>query len=459
MKKNLLVLLSLFLCLLVVIPGCSAGKADEQTPKNASVEKNSEHQTEQSSSDMSEANNEPVTLRIAWWGAEGRAEKTNKVIELFKKKYPNVTIETDYADFKTYFEKMSAYSLSGQLPDVMQQDYAYIGQYSVTGLLEDLTPFINSKIIDTSDINEAILASGTIDGKIYGIALGVNCHDIIYDPEAFIKTNVKIPSNNWSWDEYKTTITELYKKGGYQSTVPYQDDSKILVEYWARCAGKSLYNADGTALGFDDPKLLEHLFTEIEALLKTGALFDPVLAATIRDQTGKSALVAGNAFTHHSWSNLAVHESILANKEFELVALPQAPTGDKPGMYLKPSMFFSITKTSPNKEMAAKFIDFFINDTEANIILAAERGIPVSSKVRPEVAKTLDGIAKKTLDYVNSVSGMVSPIDPPEPKGADSVMKLISEVYNELLAGKITPAEAADKVFTGSNEILAKNKK
>ncbi|OPZ93513.1 MAG: putative ABC transporter substrate-binding protein YesO [Firmicutes bacterium ADurb.Bin419] len=459
MKKKFLVLLCLILCLLIVLPGCSAGKADGQTPNNASTEKNNKQQTDSKSADTPAVNNEPVTLKIAWWGAEGRAEKTNKVIELFKKKFPHVTIETDYADFKTYFEKMTAYSLSGQLPDVMQQDYAYIGQYSTSGLLEDLTPFISSKTINTSDINEATISSGTIDGKVFGIALGVNCHNVIYDPEAFKKANVKLPSNSWTWDEYKTTISELFKNGGYQSTVPYQDDPKILVEYWARSAGKSLYNADGTSLGFDDPKLLENLFSEIQTLVKTSSVYDPVLAATLKDQTGKSPLAEGKAFCHYSWSNLAVSEAISANKDFELVALPKVPSGDNAGMYLKPSMFFSITKTAAQKETAAKFIDFFINDTEANNILAADRGIPVSSKIRAEVSKTLDGVAKKTMEYIDSVSGLVSPIDPPEPKGADSVRKLISEVYNELLAEKLTPADAANKVFAGSNEILAKNKK
>ncbi len=458
MNKRILAFLCVFLCLLIALPGCSAGRANGEKSTDASTDKNNTQQTGQSSG-TPEVTDKPVTLKVAWWGNEGRAEKTNKVIELFKKKYPHVSIETDYADFKTYFEKMTAYSLSGQLPDVMQQDYAYIGQFSTSGLLEDLTPFISAKTINTSDINEATITSGKIDGKVFGIALGVNCHNVIYDPEAFRKANVKLPTNSWTWDEYKTTISELYKNGGYQSSVPYQDDPKILVEYWVRSAGKSLYNADGTSLGFDDPKLLEDLFTEIQALVKNSYILDPVLAATIKDQTGKSPLAENKAFTHYSWSNLAVSEATSANKDFDLVALPKVPSGDKAGMYLKPSMFFSITKTAAEKETAAKFIDFFINDTEANILLQADRGIPISSKIRAEVVKTLEGVSKKTMDYIDSISGLVSPIDPPEPKGADAVKKLISEVYNELIAEKVSPTDAANKVFTGSNEILAKNKK
>ena len=45
-------------------------------------------------------------------------------------------------------------------------------------------------------------------------------------------------------------------------------------------------------------------------------------------------------------------------------------------------MFFSVAETSKVKKEAAEFINWFVNSEEANDIIMAERGTPVSSKIR-----------------------------------------------------------------------------
>ena len=42
-----------------------------------------------------------VNLRIAWWGSDTRHEYTQKVIDLYKTKNPNVKIDVEYASLTT----------------------------------------------------------------------------------------------------------------------------------------------------------------------------------------------------------------------------------------------------------------------------------------------------------------------------------------------------------------------
>src|SRR5712692_5176010 len=47
-------------------------------------------------------------LSYAWWGASAfRNEVTQKVIDLFQQKYPNVKINPSIADFNTHFQKLT----------------------------------------------------------------------------------------------------------------------------------------------------------------------------------------------------------------------------------------------------------------------------------------------------------------------------------------------------------------
>jgi multiple sugar transport system substrate-binding protein len=38
---------------------------------------------------------EPVTLRLVWWGNDVRAAATEDAVALFEEQYPNITVETE----------------------------------------------------------------------------------------------------------------------------------------------------------------------------------------------------------------------------------------------------------------------------------------------------------------------------------------------------------------------------
>ena len=60
---------------------------------------------------------------------------------------------------------------------------------------------------------------------------------------------------------------------------------------------------------------------------------------------------------------------------------------------MKPSMFFSISANTKHPKEAGLFIDFFTNSVEANQILLAERGVPISSDVREGIKPQLGKVA------------------------------------------------------------------
>lgn len=122
-------------------------------------------------------------------------------------------------------------------------------------------------------------------------------------------------------------------------------------------------------------------------------------------------------------------------------------------------MYFSIAKNSKAKEEAAKFINFWVNDIEANKIIMGERGVPVSSKVKEALKPSLTPDQVKVFDYVAWAEQNSSQMDPPNPVGAVEVDKLLKDTAEQILYKKLSVEEGAAKFREEANKILSKNKK
>ena len=164
-----------------------------------------------------------------------------------------------------------------------------------------------------------------------------------------------------------------------------------------------------------------------------------------------------NAVTGNGWSNqfLAV-ANLVKDRPLELFPLP-GRNGNK-GLFLKPSMYFSIANSSKQKEEAAKFISFFVNDIEANKLIKGDRGVPVSSKVKDALKPLLSPNEVKIFDYVAWAEQNSSQMDPPNPVGSIEVEKLLKATSEQILYKKTSVEEAAAKFRKDANAVLEKNK-
>src|SRR5256714_5439996 len=128
-----------------------------------------------------------VEMRFAWWGSQDRHNRTIKAIEMFQQLHPNISITYEFAGFTDYFTKMSTYATGGNLPDLMQQDYATINQWTTNGLLMPLDNFVNDNTINLKDVPKASIDGGRIGGKLIALNLGNNSQSMMLDTDAFQK--------------------------------------------------------------------------------------------------------------------------------------------------------------------------------------------------------------------------------------------------------------------------------
>lgn len=114
---------------------------------------------------------EPVTLRISWWGSQGRHDRTLAVIEMFEEKYPHITIEPEFAGWGDYWDRIATQAAGRNLPDIFQQDMQYIDLYASRGMLADLTPYVDTGALGTTHIADSELSGGRLDGVNAGLKL------------------------------------------------------------------------------------------------------------------------------------------------------------------------------------------------------------------------------------------------------------------------------------------------
>jgi multiple sugar transport system substrate-binding protein len=444
MKKGLTMVLSA--ALLLTATACGAADKNSASSPAASTSPNAS---------VAPATKEPVKLRIAWWGGQARHDYTLKVIDLYKKANPHVTIESEYASFDDYWKKLAPQAAANQLPDIIQMDISYLTQYGGRGQLADLTPFTKSGALDVKNISPNALSGGEVSGKLVAMNLGVNALSMTTDLEGIKSLGITPPTKDWTWDDYEKIAAEAKAKGKQIGGFAYRHD--VFFPYYLRTIDQKMFSADGATLGYADDKPFIDYFKRYQGWYDKGYFLTLDKEAQKKGVAEEDEIILGNSLGTNGWSNQFLAVANLSKTPLELMPLP-GRNGNK-GLFLKPSMYFSVTESSKVKEEAAKFISFFVNDIEANKLIKGDRGVPVSSVVKEALKPILSPNEVKIFDYVAWADQNSSPGDPPNPIGAVEIEKLLRDTSEQILYKKISVEDAAVKFRKEANAILAKNKK
>ncbi len=404
---------------------------------------------------------ETIELRIAWWGSQNRHDRTIAVIELYESMNPNVDIIYEPSGWDDHWTKLATQAAGGDLPDIIQHDYQRIQEWVQNGLLLPLDPYIESGVIDTSNIADASLAGGIIDGQLYGFNLGNNSETFVIDVDALEAAGIDLPPVDWTWADFEAMALKLHEELGIYAIGANLHLSEHWKGLYISCCDEYAYSADGKSLGYseDEDQYFVDYLNMIIRLTEAGAI--PTLEEATADAGGsieESYIVTGRAAIEYGWSNMIVAIWTAAGEDRNFIewTIPRVVDG-YPRNFIKPSMFFSVSKDSEHPEEAAKFIDFFTNSVEANEILFAERGVPVSSAIRDALSPELGPAQQEMFDFLGVVEGYNSPIRPPDPPGHGDINSNVygPQVVEPILYGMMSPEEGVQILRDEAEFILS----
>lgn len=441
------------------VAGCSSGNKASSADKETSAQGTGTTAAESTAKAGETSGGEPVTIKITWWGGQGRHDYTQKLLDLYSQSHPNVKFEAIPSGWDGYFDKLATQAASGSMPDLVQMDYLYITTYAKNNSLADLQPFIDDGTIDVSKVDENLLNTGKINGKMAGLVLSSSYISVGYNPDVLAEAGVSEPDSSWTWDDFITMAKTVKEKTGKYGLAMGPVDDTNLFNYWVRQKGESLFSQDKKSLGYKDDKVCSDFIQMWADLMKDGVIPNPDEYAAIQ-ALGQEAgpVVTGDGAMITEWNNYASKVSGV-NDKIKMVTPPLSGDSQNKGLWLKPGMFFSVAETSKVKKEAAEFINWFVNSEEANDIIMAERGTPVSSDIRDHMVNS-GKLAPQQMAMFQGVEAalpLCGETPDPDPVGMSEVNEAFKNAAYSAFYGQITSEEAAAKFRKDADAILSRS--
>ncbi|MNN10935.1 putative ABC transporter substrate-binding protein YesO [compost metagenome] len=338
---------------------------------------------------------------------------------------------------------------ANNMPDVFQW-FAANDQYYQKGLVEPLDDYVNKGIIDLKNVSPNLVDTGKLDGKLYGIPLSTNAKGYYVDPAIYAKAGLTVPAEGYAtWEDLEKDLVKLKAVTGAYGGDDVMDTNNLF-PYYARQRGFSVYDQSGVTV---DEKTYVSFYTMKKRLIKEG-LIPPIDVVKAQKGIEDSQTVKGKAAISYVFNNQLAQIEKAAGKDLQLIPLP-GPNQEK-GYDVRAGLHFAISASSKHKEEAAKFINWFINDPDANKILNGERGVPVSSEIRNILGESADPVQKEIYAFQDKIAANSSKPDPMHPNNYTEIDALFKSLDEQILFDQISPEDAYKTFKEQVAKLLAK---
>ncbi len=451
MKKMIAISLAAVLAL-----GSFAGCGGNAAPEGPA----SSQAPESPAAEASEAVQEPVTIRVQWWGGDDRHEATLKAIEAFQKKYDYITVEPEYGGWDGHTEKVNTQFAGGTAADVLQVNYDWIANLSPDG--KGFLDLKSAPEIDLSNWDESVLKFGYSNGILNAIPVSVTGRSLYYNKSTYDRLGVEIPK---TWDDLKAAGAKFQAAG--ETMYPFDLDTGSGFPAWyAACVyeqqktGKQ-FITDDSKLGFTVDEIGDaldfYMSLEQSKAIRT--------QQTRMNDAGETALyqtdpfISGNVAGVLEWgSSIGKFAKVLTEKvpadELVLGDLPVIDGAKMTGWFMKPSLLFAISAKTAHPKESALFLDYLLNDPEASVILGTSRGIPSSKSAMEALRASVD--LENDLAYLGTEQIMNCSPCIVSPYMENAEMKEAYKTAVESVSyGTATSQEAAQTMFDSVTGILS----
>lgn len=370
----------------------------------------------------SAAQGDTNTASFMWWGDEPRHKATQLAIDEFTKAFPGKTITPLPTPFDGYHDKIMIQLASGTAPDLICFSAEWMAEvgFARNPVLKDLKEVSN--IIDVSSLPPSLLAGGTINDKVLGIATGVSGWSMNYNINVFSDFARRsgrglppAPGQRWTIDEFIEYARAFRQTMGPDYAfigTSFDGLGHILVSMLSEIAGKFYINEkaelQATEQNIVDTFRLFQRFTEAGVLPAPNLQVESIGESTVNTINVASGKWAG----FFSWTSNIPQNAVNSNSEIGLMAFPILGRPEFDGLYVRPAQFWSIPTASKNQTTAAQLLNFILNDSRAIVALELQRSIPPTEKGQKILADQgiLSGPTYESTSYLMQVAA--SPYSP-----------------------------------------------
>jgi len=315
-----------------------------------------------------------ITLTYLNWNKSDQGVQFDQVVSAFEKANPSIKIQVQNIDTTQYEQVLQTRLVAGDAPDIVAShggSETFIHEIQA-GYFVDLSnqPWVANEFSGAK-------AYGSLNGKVYGMALQQYLIGVIYNKQIFSQLGLSVPR---SWSDFLAVCEKIKAAGLYPVALGYKDS------YTAQFIP---YAMGPTAVFGSDPNFNQQLasgqqtfsgsaawqgmLADVESLVKNGYT-NPSPNGTSYDQavqliaTGKAAM-----FGTGNWS---VPDILKGNPSAQL-GMFTMPYKEPPfTLASSPGQLMLVTSKSQHVAEAEKFLNFWSSQSELTSYITAVQGIP-----------------------------------------------------------------------------------
>jgi multiple sugar transport system substrate-binding protein len=391
-----------------------------------------------------------VTLRFAWWGDATRAKVTQQAVALFEKQHPDITVQTEYAAYNPYFQKLATETAGGNTPDLLQMDYRYLNQYGKRGILLNLDPFMPGTL-SLGQFNPSIAGAGKVSGQQEAVTFAQNTTAVIYDQARLTALGVPAPQPGWTWPQFQSWAQQVYQRsGGKLYGTGDMGWAEPVFEQWLIQRGKQLYTPSGQ-FGFTNADLAQ--FWSFWLGMETSGAATPAAITAKEDGTAaNSPLPSRRSVADFNYDSVFNGYAAVDSDQLAMASFPVV--GGSTGQYRKPAMLLSVYAHSPHAQAAVELLNFLVNDPTAGQVLGTNRGLPANLAIRQAIIPQLTAASRAVVAYESGVQSQLIGTPAAPPQGDVQVFSLFSRTYQALVFHRLSLQAAVSQFFSQGNQAL-----
>lgn len=382
-----------------------------------------------------------TTISFSWWGTDDRHDYTMKAIKLFEKKYPNIKVKMEYAEWTGYDKKTDVKMKSNTEADIMQINFSWLNKYSADGAgFYDLSSLSNLGLTNFSD---ELLGYCKSNGVLNALPIAMNSKVFLYNESIYKDFGLEIPK---TWDDLFAAAQVMSAKGVYPLELDEAGLFFICVGYVEQTTGKSLFDSSNQiAFTAEDVKMMIDFYKSmVDAKV--------VVPVADKDTTGfDKGSYAGTL----QWITNAEKYKGKVEALGDTITVGQVPVlegASTTGWYLKPAAMYAMSKNTEHPEEAALLLDFLLNDSEVAKLQGMEKGVPVSKAAKQALtdAGALEGIQN---DAQQVSDGMKLQIMGPYVENT-KVQGALKSAIDQVLYGGVSSDEAAAQALAAMQDAV-----
>jgi len=191
-RKGLYSWLAALLLVTVFASGCSGGGQKEGGA---------------ASPPKGEDGGEQVEILLGYYSSDSSDAKMKELIDRFEEQHPNIKVKTQSAPYGQFYQKLDTQIAAGQAPDVWLSDGVYVMKYAQRGAAKDLTDWIVRDL--KAEDYYGLDFNKDAEGRYWGVPQGIQVGVLFYNKDLFDKAGVDYPTEDWTWEDLKSTAATL----------------------------------------------------------------------------------------------------------------------------------------------------------------------------------------------------------------------------------------------------------